>query len=117
MTADLISLERNVQDAYEIGVCKQVGDELERHYPGWMWMVSVPPKGGVVQIRSGYMDPRQGFVVKLVASYSASHLAREAVRAGGELLERVNMPRSKYEYDREMAASNKTLHHFLTFQR
>lgn len=115
MTTEVISLDRT--GAYEMGVCKQVGDTLERHYPGWMWMVASPPKSGVVQVKSGYMDPRHGFVLRLPESYSASNLAEEAIRAGGEMLERVGMPRSRFDADRERAASNKTLHDFLTFQK
>jgi len=115
MTSELIAIG-NEAGAYEMCVCKQVGDELERHYPGWQWLITVPPKGGVVQIRSMHMEARYGFVLKLGASYSASHLAKEAVRAGGELLERTGMPRSRFDYDRQMAAANKNLLQFLTFQ-
>lgn len=115
MTTELVSLEGG--NAYDMCICQQVGDALERAYPGWMWIVTVPPRGGIAQIRSGYMDARWGFNVRLVDSYSASHLAKEAVRAGGELLERTNQPRSRYDRDREVSATNKNLLHFLTFQR
>jgi len=116
MTAEAIVLATE-GSAYELGVCKDVGDQLERHYPGWQWMVTVPPKGGVVHIQSMHMDPKYGFIVKLTRSYSASHLAREAVRAGGELLERCNMPRNRYDYDRERSAANKNIFQFLVHQR
>lgn len=115
MTSELIAIGSQA-GAYEMGVCKQVGDELERAYPGWSWMVTVPPKGGVVQIRSMHMNPRYGFVVKLTQNYSASHLAKEAMRAGGELLERTGMPRSRYDYERQMSAANNNVLSFLTFQ-
>lgn len=116
MTTEFVTLEASAH-AYDLNVAKEVADALERHYPGWMWMVSVPPKGGIAQVRSGYMDMRMGFVVRLVDSYSASQLAKEAVRAGGELLERTNMPRSRFDHQRRLAAANKNVLDVLTFQR
>lgn len=115
MTTEVITLEQT--GAYEMGACQQVGDALERHYPGWMWMVASPPKSGMVFVKSGFMDPAYGFKLNLPRSYSASDLAHEAVLAGGELLERVGMPRSKYDFDRERAAQNKSPMDFLTFQK
>lgn len=115
MTAELITLDQG--DAYEMGICKQVGDALEAHYPGWMWMIAAPKKQGVVIIKSGYMDPRHGFVLRLPEVYSASELVRQAIRAGGELLERTGMPRSRFDAAREQAAPNKNAYDFLTFQQ
>jgi hypothetical protein len=118
MTAEAICLDTEVSNAFDLGICKQVGDQLETHYPGWGWMVTVPPRQGVAQIRSMHMDARYGFVIKLTAGYySASDLAKQAVRAGGEMLERTGMPRSKFEWDRLKSARNKNILDFLTFQR
>lgn len=115
MSTELIALDTNTKTAFEMGIAKQAGDELERHYPGWMWFIEV--KGGVVEIRSGYMDFKHGFRVKITKEYySASQLAKEIVRAGGEMLERTNMPRSRYDHDKQKSANNKNLLQSLTFQ-
>jgi hypothetical protein len=116
MSSDFVTIEQS-QHAWELGVAREVGDTLERHYPGWMWCVDVPAKQGVVRVKSGFMDMRFGFTLKLVESYSATHLAKEAVRAGGELLERAGMPRSRYTFDREAAAGNRNPRGFLSFQQ
>jgi hypothetical protein len=115
MTSDLIMLSGH-STAYDIGVCKAVGDELERHYPGWQWMVESPSRQGVVRVKSGHMDSRYGFNIRLDRAYSSSYLAKMAIKAGGELLERCGMPRSKYDYDREHCAQNRNLLTFLTFE-
>ncbi len=115
MTAELIALQQG--DAYEMGICKQVGDALEHHYPGWMWMIACPAKQGIVVVKSGYMDPKYGFVIRLNTTFSASELTKQAVQAGGELLERTGMPRSRYSETRDHAAANKNALDFLTFQK
>ncbi|MDB5975161.1 MAG: hypothetical protein JWR07_1921 [Nevskia sp.] len=68
---------------------KEVGDTLSRHYPGHLWAVSW--QGGVLVVKNLAISTFYGFVLKYADSHSAKHLAKQAVLAGGELLERAGM--------------------------
>jgi hypothetical protein len=72
---------------------KEVGDTLASKYPGHLWMVSV--QGGVLVVKNLAISTFYGFIIKHSDSYSASDLAKKAVLAGGELLERAGIDRHK----------------------
>ena len=74
---------------------KEVGDTLNQHYPNHLWAVSW--QGGVLIVKNLAISSFYGFVLKYADSYSASHLAQQAVIAGGELLERAKMVRGKWD--------------------
>jgi hypothetical protein len=79
---------------------KEVGETLNQHYPGHLWAVSV--QGGVLVVKNLAISTFYGFVIKHADAFSASDLARTAVLAGGELLERAGMSRDK-PWDGRMA--------------
>lgn len=76
-------------------LARNVGDILEKKYPGWMWFVYV--QDGVVFIRSMRLSGRFGFVIK------EEHIDNDykaIMRAGGEMLERYNQSRQGFNYDK-----------------
>jgi hypothetical protein len=79
---------------------KEVGDTLAKHYPGHLWAVAV--QGGVLAVKNLAISSFYGFIIKHHDSFSASDLAKKAVVAGGEMLERAGIDRTK-PWDGRMA--------------
>lgn len=73
---------------------KEVGDTLNRHYPNHLWAVSW--QGGVLVVKNLAISSHYGFQINYGDSFSASDLAKMAVTAGGELLERAGMARGAW---------------------
>lgn len=73
---------------------KQVGDTLNQHYPNHLWAVAW--QGGVLVVKNLAISSHYGFQINYSESFSASDLARIAVVAGGELLERAGMKRGAW---------------------
>lgn len=83
-------------ESMQLHLCEQVAEALEEHYPGWEW--AVYPQGvGCVIVQSRKMLGRWGFDLRPGKAYSASMWKREAIMAGGELLERYGMPRKGFK--------------------
>lgn len=73
---------------------RQVLEALHRHYPGWVWVVDIPPGQNVVLIRNHDCDPRGRMAYLLYKSgLYADPTLMKVMRAGGELLERYRMLR------------------------
>jgi len=88
-------------DPIDVQLAKTIGDTLENHYPGWGWMVHVDSEGGVINIINSVMNAslqkQYGYVLKFATlNGTHEHIVKQAVRAGGELLERMNLPRSRW---------------------
>ncbi len=86
---DLTPLDR------ELGL--KVLNKLHTAYPGWSWIVDVPPGQNVVIVRNATCDPRgrMGFVIYKDRLYGDPQLLK-VMRAGGEFLERYRMRRAAY---------------------
>lgn len=82
--------------AQDVAMAKQLSEVLQRHYPGHLWAVNVETRSGLITIRDMYLSGQWGYVLKIGAVYSASSLERDAVRAGGEILERFRMSRAQF---------------------
>jgi len=83
-------------------LCKSFGDKLEEHYPGWGWAVNIIPKGGVIRIQSliitGQIRKPYGMTIKLHdVQYSQKVIKKNAIWAGGEILERAGIARGPYK--------------------
>lgn len=89
--ADLTSTD----DIHQMSVAKDVGDVLNQHYPNHLWAVSW--QGGVVVVKNLAISAHYGFVLHPEKFATSSEMTRKAVEAGGELLERANMIRGKWE--------------------
>jgi len=77
-------------------VCRAVGQDLERHYPGHFWAVGCDHAAGTVAIDLPYEKPphlrNYGYLLHLSTLMGpGGQLA--AMRAGGELLERFGLVR------------------------
>ena len=80
----------------ERDLCIAVGEDLERHYPGHPWMVGADLNAGTVAIRLGYDLPPSmapmGYLLH-IATLLAPGGHQRVMRAGGEWLERLGLPR------------------------
>lgn len=90
-------------DLNDMVLCKTIGDALERNYPGWGWMVRPFSEkgGGIVEIKMQWMQGHIlrpfSFIIKYDELTNTYDMVRDlAVQAGGELLERCNLPRARF---------------------
>lgn len=105
MSSPTLMLERPLSaDDRMLG--RRILETLGRHYPGWAWTVEMFPGSGVVVIRNldmGIFGKHRhwGFVLHKRNLYSDAAL-KSVMRAGGELLERYNRARSRFEPERDL---------------
>lgn len=86
--------------ATTIVLCKNIGDTLERHYPGWLWAIQPDETGGILAIRALRLSGEWGYVFRLADLQGDSKVvAADVMRAGGEILERFGVPRGTYRYE------------------
>lgn len=79
----------------------QALEALHLAYPGYAWMVDVPPGQNVMKVKNLDLCPRGTYgIVFHKSNLSGSNVARTMVRAGGELLERWNVERKGYTDER-----------------
>lgn len=80
-------------EAAEIAICQAVGAVLQKHYPGYQWMVGISDlHAGVVVIDLPHKPPslRQfGYLLHLANASDE----KAVMRAGGEWLERLSLAR------------------------
>lgn len=74
---------------------KQVGDLLEKTYPGWLWKLSGDGRNGVIRILSGRLHPNYGVTLHIDKIHNDPRLALVREYAG-QLLERFGMPRRPF---------------------
>lgn len=100
-TATKFSLDGDAPElsALDLVLCRNVAEALNQHYPGHLWAVE-PPHGGVLSVRDLSLSGEYGFHIKIPDIYSASELAKIAMRMGGELLERYNVARSRINHEK-----------------
>lgn len=95
-------------DAADMWLAKEVGETLEKHYPGWLWAVKI--KGGILFIQSLIVCEQLSMSVKNSAAigmvihlnnimHDAKVRGRKVVMGAGEFLERVNQKRGKITDD------------------
>ncbi|HEY8359099.1 MAG TPA: hypothetical protein VIL30_16710 [Ramlibacter sp.] len=82
-------------NAREIMLAKQMFDTLDKAYPGHLWGISVSEHHGIADIRNFGLSGNWGYRLKLVDHYTASDWDRETRRAGGEILERYRVARTR----------------------
>jgi hypothetical protein len=103
--SDQLILERgDANEALDLYKAQQVLDTLCQHYPMHLWQVSF--QGRVLVVRHGIISAHVrhylgrdgfGFVLKHLDSYSASELAKNAVMAGGTMLEAFGYKRGAWD--------------------
>lgn len=84
----------------DMALSKQIAEALHKHYPNQLWGVNVEARTGLITIRNLYLAGNWGYVLKMGAIYSASALEKDAIRAGGEILERFRMSRGAFDADK-----------------
>jgi hypothetical protein len=80
-------------EAAQLTLTKAAADTLEKHYPGWGWMVGVDLAGGVLDIRSARIPGPYGYRLRLM---DVDYEGRAIWRAGGEILERYGLERKTH---------------------
>lgn len=74
-------------------LCKTIGAALMKHYPHRRWYVDVSIKGGVAKILCPSISMQFGFT--LYINKTPDEMAKDAVRAGGQILEMFKLSREK----------------------
>lgn len=99
--APQVVLRQDAQADKAMGL--RLGRALVRHYPGHPWIVEATAQQGVAIVRHGLLNEMfpayrlLAYVVKLGDLSTDAVIDREAVTAGGELLEYFNVARGGFE--------------------
>jgi len=94
--SDILTIEKgDANELLDMEKAKEVGDTLNKHYPGHLWLVLF--QGRALVVKNLAISSHYGFIIKHTDSFSASDLAHNAVLAGGELLERAGMVRGAWD--------------------
>jgi len=97
--ADIRTVERISVDAETSQMellAKLSAQLLTKHYPNHWWMVGWAP-GMVLCIKHGAGDSRYGYTIDAAKAASISELEHAVVMGGGELLERMGLPRGAWD--------------------
>ncbi|MGL4232992.1 MAG: hypothetical protein ACRDAM_14670 [Casimicrobium sp.] len=86
-------------DANDALTARNVAEALNKHYPGHLWAVDIPPHQGVINVRDLMLAGNWGFRILKTQWATVSELEKLAMRYGGELLERYKVSRSKLNHD------------------
>ena len=79
-------------------IAKMAAQRLSEHYPNHVWMVGWAP-GMTLVIKHMMGDARYGYTVDASRAATVTELEHAIVMGGGELLERLGMPRGKWNGD------------------
>lgn len=95
LTADKETMEN-------MTICRDIGETLHKHYPGHMWAIDVT--GGMVNVKDLFISSLYGIRIRLAdVQHDYGMRVKEAMRAGGEILERAHLPRRGLTDDRVTA--------------
>jgi len=100
-------------ESLDLQKAHEVASTLEKHYPNHPWLVSFQGRVLVVRhlaisdcVRVDGGRDGFGFVLKHLDSYSSSDLAKNAVMAGGQMLEAFGLPRGRWDGTEPKLPSN-----------
>jgi len=96
----MIDLDSNPQD---VMLEKELLTVLNRHYPGHYWRVECNIRQGCINVFNMLLSGLYGFRLHLQGIYSASQVEHDVMMAGGELLERYRLSRSRMNWDKLLA--------------
>lgn len=74
-------------------VCKSIGAALQRSYPNRQWYVDVSIVGGTANIMCPSISTRHAYVLHI--NKTADQLQKDAIKAGGQILEMFNLSRDR----------------------
>jgi hypothetical protein len=92
--------------AADMAMAKEVADALCRHYPGHPWLVNVDSAKGVALIRNPLLNDNYA-MVRHTKNLTLTNASAWAMQAGGEWLERYNLPRRGAEHDQYASEARK----------
>lgn len=106
ITHDPIGVDGGVDPhlAKDLALTKRIADVLERHYPGHPWMVQVSHVQGVAYIKLPILMKRNQAYILHIDRMAMDPSLRCVMRAGGELLEKYQVPRTTFLLDHFLAA-------------
>lgn len=104
-------VESMAASANLINLVKSAGDTLERHYPGWLWMIRPDEHGGVCDFFSLLLSGSLAYTLHIPTMQNDPNL-KCVVRAGGEILERFGFKRGPYSTE-EWHRREQTLGQFI----
>ena len=96
-------LQQQPIPALDAQLAKEILGVLHEQYPGWCWSVDAFPHQNIVVVRNadlGLGFKSWGFVLHKTKLGSWRDIKNSVVLAGGELLERYNVWRGKYDEDK-----------------
>lgn len=79
-------------------IVKESADILEKEFPGWLWTINPDQDAGVLYIYSLRLSGSWGYTIK-IADIQDDPQYKEALMAGGEILERFGCKRGPYDRD------------------
>lgn len=97
MDGFLLDTGSSTRELADIALAGRLAEVLEKHYPGHLWAVKVDSSQGVAAVQNLRLSGRWGFMLKLRDLTYQDEIAREAMQAGGELLERYRLSRGRFK--------------------
>lgn len=87
-------------DVADIALCRDVGEILEKYYPGHFWMVGCNHEAGSLHIELAYQEKTAkrfpyGYLLHIHNLSNPDVRRQKVMHAGGELLERYGLARGK----------------------
>ena len=80
-----------------------MADTLHKHYPNYRWAVFVSGEQGIAKVYNLDLTGQHAWVLHLDVMFSATDWDRRILRAGGEILERYRLARTRFDLDRWMS--------------
>lgn len=81
------------QDILDLELARLVSEELTKHYPGHVWAVNAQSSQGVITVKNLNLSGNRGFLLHYRNMKSYDEVKQQAMRSGGEILERYNLSR------------------------
>lgn len=88
-----------VVDPLDQQICHTVAEALAKYYPGHDWLVEADRRKGLLDIRNLRLSGTMGCRFPLSGFVTASELDRLAMKLGGEILERFNVARGRFDQE------------------
>lgn len=78
---------------------RNMAETLQRHYTGHLWAVTCQGEQGIATVRNLNLSGNWGYILKLKDLYGDPGM-KCVIRAGGEILERYRLSRSRVNHER-----------------
>lgn len=107
ITHDPVGIDGEKVDPFlarDLALTKRMAEVLERHYPGHPWMVQVSHAQGVAYVKLPILMKRNQAYILHIDRMSMDPGLKCVMRAGGELLEKYQVPRTPFLLDHFLTA-------------